>query len=71
MDIDKRPIQFGKYRGKTPEEISDLDPDYLLWMYQNVKPTPCTKSLADACQQDEYDDDYARGVDQYFEYPKD
>jgi NADH:ubiquinone oxidoreductase subunit len=34
--LDHRPLRFGKYRGKTPAEISEIDPQYLVWMHENV-----------------------------------
>ncbi len=66
MNIDEKPLKFGKYRGKTPDEISDLDQGYIIWMYENIVPKPCSKALYEACQQDAYEDDYERGVDHYF-----
>lgn len=30
-------ITFGKYCNKTFDEISDIDPDYILWLSENVK----------------------------------
>ena len=28
-------LEFGKYRGKTLLELSDLDPSYLIWLAEN------------------------------------
>jgi uncharacterized protein (DUF3820 family) len=52
VDIDQLPLTFGKYKGKTPDEVGDIDPSYVVWMYENVKPTPCTKELAESCEWD-------------------
>ena len=30
-------ITFGKYNGQTFGEIADIDPDYILWLDENVK----------------------------------
>jgi hypothetical protein len=30
-------ISFGKYKGQTFDEIADIDPDYILWLDENVK----------------------------------
>lgn len=49
IDLDHTPVTFGKYRGQTPDEISEHDPSYVVWMYHNVKPTPCSKWLKDVC----------------------
>jgi hypothetical protein len=61
MTKDETPITFGKYKGKTPDEIGDYDPSYVVWMYANVKPVPCSKELAKTCEQDirEYEEDKA------------
>jgi hypothetical protein len=45
MDIDQEPLRFGKHAGKTPEEIADEDPSYIIWMFENVRPSPCSTSL--------------------------
>ena len=30
-------INFGKYKGKTVEEVLTLDPSYLLWAHKNIE----------------------------------
>ena len=30
-------LTFGKYKGKTVEEVMTLDPGYLLWAYNNIE----------------------------------
>jgi hypothetical protein len=30
--LDHTPVQFGKYKGKTPSDIADEDPGYIIWM---------------------------------------
>lgn len=49
MNLDTTPLTFGRYKGKTPEQIADLDPSYIVWMYENVKPKACSRSLWVAC----------------------
>jgi len=49
---DFRPLTFGKYKGKTPEEVAQIDPSYVCWMYKEVKPTPCSLALKNECEQD-------------------
>lgn len=55
--LDHTPITFGKYRGKTPSEIADADPGYIIWCYeawaQGGRKPPCSKLLYKACQADE------------------
>ncbi len=60
--IDSINLTFGKYRGRSPNEVSDLDPEYVTWMYDNVRPRPCSKALRDACEED-----IRRGSDAMFD----
>lgn len=54
--LDHSPLQFGKYAGKTPDEVSQIDGAYIVWMYENVKNFPtCSKLLYEACQADAFD----------------
>jgi hypothetical protein len=56
--IDDTPITFGKYKGLKPRYIADRDPQYILWMYENVKhAVTCTKELYNQCQYEEMDDE--------------
>lgn len=34
VDIDNQPLKFGKYSGNTPDEISEFDPGYIVWLYE-------------------------------------
>lgn len=56
-ELDHSPIDFGKHNGKTPSEISEIDPGYVIWMYQNFNNKPCSKALYEACVQDEAEDE--------------
>jgi hypothetical protein len=49
-ELDFRPLTFGKYRGKTPEQVAEIDPSYVCWMYKEVKPTPCSLALQVVCE---------------------
>jgi hypothetical protein len=55
--MDDKPLDFGKYKGKTPNEIADHDPQYLIWAFDNTKRKVCSRDLRDACQQDVMDDE--------------
>lgn len=38
-ELDTKPLQFGKFKGKTPEEVSELpdkDRRYLVWAWETV-----------------------------------
>lgn len=50
-DLDDTPISFGKYKGKTPDEISDIDPKYLLWLVNEVGFSNCSLALIQYCEQ--------------------
>lgn len=36
-DPDNTVLTFGKHRGKTPEQLSNLDPHYIVWAYETIK----------------------------------
>lgn len=50
--LDHTPLEFGKYKGRTPDQVADIDPSYVVWMWENVVPKRCSRILADACMQD-------------------
>jgi uncharacterized protein (DUF3820 family) len=52
IDVDIIPLSFGKYEGKTPKEVAEIDEGYIVWMYDNVTPKYCTKELRDYCEMD-------------------
>jgi len=57
-DIDSKPLTFGKRKGDTPEEIAQDDPSYIVWLYENVDPSPCSEELYEQCIDDvEFDRD--------------
>lgn len=53
----KSKITFGKYSGKTFDEISDIDPEYILWLDENVKTIKFERSWIDAIQMDIMEDE--------------
>ena len=57
MSKDTTPLLFGKYKGQTPEEIAVIDQSYVVWLFENVKPPPCSKGLAEACEADVREDE--------------
>lgn len=48
-NIDNEPMTFGKYRGKTPEEVSEIDGPYLVWAYQARETKPCSEAMYNLC----------------------
>ncbi len=50
LRLDSTPLSFGKYRGSTPDLIAESDPQYLVWLYGNVKnKITCSFPLAKEC----------------------
>ena len=51
--LDHTPLRFGKYKGQTPDEISEHDPGYIVWMFDTIKDRKnCSQTLANACRGD-------------------
>lgn len=51
-ELDHTPLTFGKYRGRTPDEISKTKDgaQYILWMFENVENRDtCSRLLYEAC----------------------
>ena len=53
-DLDHTPLTFGKYAGQTPDEISEHDPSYIVWMYETLEPKRCSDFLYQYCLEDVY-----------------
>lgn len=52
-DLDHTPLTFGKYRGKTPNDVSESDPRYIVWLYETVKDRDtCSQLLYKECKGD-------------------
>ena len=45
-------IAFGKYNGQTFEEIANIDPDYILWLDENVKDVKLPKKWIECVEMD-------------------
>lgn len=51
--LDHTPLSFGKYRGMTPSKVSETDPGWICWAYENVKTRPtCSLVLYRSCQEE-------------------
>lgn len=46
-DLDTE-LRFGKYKGHTVEDVLARDPEYLLWLLENVDRFEVDKALQDA-----------------------
>ena len=49
--LDEEELTFGKYKGRTPLQIADEDPQYIVWMYDNLDNKYCTEALRDECEE--------------------
>lgn len=49
-DIDELPLRFGKYKGRTPNEVARYNPGYIVWLWHNIANPPVTKLLVQACE---------------------
>lgn len=49
QELDDTPITFGKYKGKTPDEISDVDPKYIIWLWEDTNLGVCSEAMYDYC----------------------
>lgn len=55
IDLDHTPLTFGKHKGLTPDQVSEDDPGWLVWAYENVKNRDvCSKTLYDTCRREAY-----------------
>ncbi len=52
MNKPKDIITFGKYKGKTFDEIADIDPDYILWLDEKVKDVKLPKKWIESVEMD-------------------
>ena len=50
-DLDNKPLTFGKYEGETPNEIAEHNPQYIVWMYDNLDYKNCTLDLRNECEE--------------------
>lgn len=47
--FDHTPLTFGKYKGRTPSEVSEYDPEYIVWMWTAIKLRHCSEALFKDC----------------------
>jgi len=50
-DVDDTPLTFGKFKGKSPEEVSDIKPDYLVWVAETFSTAiPFSEGMYNFCK---------------------
>lgn len=68
---DNLPLEFGKYKGFTPNEIAEHDPHYMIWVYENITNQVVSRNLVDRCRsaitsyEEERLDDLYYGIDEW------
>lgn len=48
-------LPFGKYNGKLLDEISEIDPSYIVWLHENVKTITIPKEYMDEVKMNIYE----------------
>jgi len=48
--LDDTPLTFGKHKGETPNDIAVVNPQYVVWMYDNMNRKFCTMELRNKCE---------------------
>lgn len=63
-------INFGKYKGFSFEEISDIDPSYILWLSENVESVKLPKKWLEAVEWDvrEEEDNYMDAYESFMSW---
>ena len=51
-DLDDTKVGFGKYAERTPNEIAETDPGYILWLAEKIVPAVVSRALVELCEQD-------------------
>lgn len=51
-ELDHTPLNRGKHRGLTPDEIAKIDPGWLAWAYETWSDGPCSALLYRECKKD-------------------
>lgn len=46
-------ISFGKYKGKSFDEIAEIEPSYILWLNENVESIKFSKDWLNLVERDE------------------
>lgn len=49
-NLDDTPLRFGKYKGRTPRQVSLDDPGYIVWLGSNTKNPPVSRDLVLECE---------------------
>ena len=46
---DIMPLDFGSHRGKTPRQLLDSDPSYVVWLHETIPGVVTRSTYLDAC----------------------
>jgi len=51
-ELDHTPLKQGKYKGQTPSQIAEHDPQYIVWMGEHFTEKLVSDVLARTCQEE-------------------
>ena len=51
-DLDHLPLNRGKFRGRTPSEVAEIEPSYITVVLASWNPKVCSDALIRDCQRD-------------------
>lgn len=51
-ELDHTPLPTGKYKGQTPSQIAEHDPQYIVWMAENFTEKKVSDVLARTCEEE-------------------
>lgn len=49
-ELDTTPLDFGKYKGKTPEQIANINPGYIVWLFEKTQRQVFSPDLYEECK---------------------
>lgn len=53
-ELDHTPMKEGKYKGQTPSQIAEHDPQYIVWMSEHFTDKKVSDVLVRACMEDSW-----------------
>jgi len=66
--LDDTPLTFGRLAGNTPNQIANVEPSYIVWLYENLDKRVCTTKLYEECKNIVEDYESDKELDNFYEY---
>jgi hypothetical protein len=51
-ELDHTPLPSGQYKGQTPSQVAEHDPEYLVWMAENMQWKVASDLLIRSCKEE-------------------